>query len=248
MTCARRVARPCPGREGCRRERRDDADPRPGHRKDVTEWRTQPDAECWPPGSPEPRWACSAGAPRRRAPTRRRPARADATPRPTAPATTTTLPPKRPTADGHRAARLRPDASSWRPVTSTRSSLDAGARTTGDHAAARQPPGATPTSSRGHPRHAAPWDAATTTSYDASAERRSPTPTCRRWPPPPTTSSRRSSPPTPTCSAGSRASTAPSIIASILIVEARPCAVLADMAGSGDDFDALFVNDARRCP
>ena len=32
---------------------------------------------------------------------------------------------------------------------------------------------------------------------------------------------------------------------SILIVEARQCAVLADIAGLGDDFDALFVNDAR---
>ena len=41
----------------------------------------------------------------------------------------------------------------------------------------------------------------------------------------------------------SRASTGPAI-ASILIVEARHCAVLADLAGHGDDLDALFVNDA----
>ena len=33
-------------------------------------------------------------------------------------------------------------------------------------------------------------------------------------------------------------------IASILIVEARHCTVLADAAGLGDDLDALFVNDA----
>ena len=34
------------------------------------------------------------------------------------------------------------------------------------------------------------------------------------------------------------------MLASILIVEARNCAVLADLAGNGDDLDALFVNDA----
>ncbi|MBA3286829.1 MAG: ferritin-like domain-containing protein [Acidimicrobiia bacterium] len=33
-------------------------------------------------------------------------------------------------------------------------------------------------------------------------------------------------------------------IASILMVEARHCVVLADVAGLGDDLDALFVNDA----
>ncbi|MET0146324.1 MAG: ferritin-like domain-containing protein [Ilumatobacteraceae bacterium] len=34
------------------------------------------------------------------------------------------------------------------------------------------------------------------------------------------------------------------VIASILIVEARQGTVLADAAGMGDDFDALFINDA----
>ena len=34
------------------------------------------------------------------------------------------------------------------------------------------------------------------------------------------------------------------MIASILIVEARSSTVLADLAGNGDDLDALFVNDA----
>ena len=34
------------------------------------------------------------------------------------------------------------------------------------------------------------------------------------------------------------------LIASILIVEARHGTVLADVAGHGDDLDALFVNDA----
>lgn len=33
-------------------------------------------------------------------------------------------------------------------------------------------------------------------------------------------------------------------IASVLVVEARMCAVLADLAGQSDDFDALFENDA----
>ena len=37
-------------------------------------------------------------------------------------------------------------------------------------------------------------------------------------------------------------------IASILIVEARHCTVLADAAGLGDDLDALFVNDADPLP
>ena len=62
---------------------RDDARTLPGHRKDVPEWRTQPDAACWRPGSQAPRWACSAGAPRRRArrpPSRHAAPRADATP------------------------------------------------------------------------------------------------------------------------------------------------------------------------
>ena len=34
------------------------------------------------------------------------------------------------------------------------------------------------------------------------------------------------------------------LIASILIVESRQCAVLADLGGQGDDLDALLVNDA----
>ena len=34
------------------------------------------------------------------------------------------------------------------------------------------------------------------------------------------------------------------LAASILIVESRQCAVLADLGGHGDDFDALLVNDA----
>lgn len=34
------------------------------------------------------------------------------------------------------------------------------------------------------------------------------------------------------------------MVASILIVEARNCTVLADLAGNGADLDALFVNDA----
>jgi hypothetical protein len=34
------------------------------------------------------------------------------------------------------------------------------------------------------------------------------------------------------------------LLASILIVEARQCAVLADIVGKGDDFDALFENTA----
>ena len=38
------------------------------------------------------------------------------------------------------------------------------------------------------------------------------------------------------------------IIASIVTVEAQACAVLADMAGRGTDFDALFVNEARPLP
>ncbi|MGI9030173.1 MAG: ferritin-like domain-containing protein [Ilumatobacteraceae bacterium] len=33
-------------------------------------------------------------------------------------------------------------------------------------------------------------------------------------------------------------------VASIVMVEARHCAVLADLSGSGDDFTALFENDA----
>ena len=33
------------------------------------------------------------------------------------------------------------------------------------------------------------------------------------------------------------------MIASILIVEARHCAVLADLAGGGDDVDLLFENE-----
>ena len=33
-------------------------------------------------------------------------------------------------------------------------------------------------------------------------------------------------------------------VASILVVEARSCTVLADLAGNGTDLDALFVNDA----
>ena len=40
----------------------------------------------------------------------------------------------------------------------------------------------------------------------------------------------------------------PTSSASIVIVEARHCAVLADMAGLGDDIDALFVNDAEPSP
>jgi rubrerythrin len=35
------------------------------------------------------------------------------------------------------------------------------------------------------------------------------------------------------------------LLASILVVEARHAAVLADIAGRGDDFDALFENDAQ---
>ena len=35
------------------------------------------------------------------------------------------------------------------------------------------------------------------------------------------------------------------LIASIVVVQARHAAVLADMAGRGDDFDALFENDAQ---
>ena len=38
------------------------------------------------------------------------------------------------------------------------------------------------------------------------------------------------------------------IIASIVTVEAQACAVLADMAGLGTDYDALFVNEARPLP
>ena len=34
------------------------------------------------------------------------------------------------------------------------------------------------------------------------------------------------------------------LAASILIVESRQCAVLADLGGQGDDLDALLVNDA----
>ena len=34
------------------------------------------------------------------------------------------------------------------------------------------------------------------------------------------------------------------MVASILVVEARNCTVLADLAGNGADLDALFVNDA----
>ena len=34
-------------------------------------------------------------------------------------------------------------------------------------------------------------------------------------------------------------------IASILMMEARHCTVLADLAGRGDDLDALFENTAR---
>jgi hypothetical protein len=34
------------------------------------------------------------------------------------------------------------------------------------------------------------------------------------------------------------------VIASIVAVEARQCTVLADLAGGGDDFDALFENEA----
>ena len=33
-------------------------------------------------------------------------------------------------------------------------------------------------------------------------------------------------------------------VAAVLIVESRMCAVLADLAGLGDDLDALLVNDA----
>ena len=38
------------------------------------------------------------------------------------------------------------------------------------------------------------------------------------------------------------------LIASIVTVEAQACAVFADMAGQGTDFDALFVNEARPLP
>ena len=34
------------------------------------------------------------------------------------------------------------------------------------------------------------------------------------------------------------------VIASILIVESRHCAVLADLSGGGDDVDLLFENEA----
>ncbi len=37
-------------------------------------------------------------------------------------------------------------------------------------------------------------------------------------------------------------------IASIIVVEAQSCTVLADAAGLGDDLDALFVNDAEPLP
>ncbi|MET0460536.1 MAG: ferritin-like domain-containing protein [Ilumatobacteraceae bacterium] len=38
------------------------------------------------------------------------------------------------------------------------------------------------------------------------------------------------------------------LIASIVTVESQACAVFADMAGLGTDFDALFVNEARPLP
>ena len=100
---------------------------------------------------------------------------------------------------------------------------------------------------RRHPRRRssapAPSTGATrrcTRSWSASSRR----PTSPPWPRPPTTSSRPLVATHTELLRSIQNLDGARLIASILIVEARHCAVLADLAGGGDDLDALFENEA----
>ena len=66
----------------------------------------------------------------------------------------------------------------------------------------------------------------------------------RSWPRPPTTWSQLSSRRTPRLLGELVGVDGGAAVASIVMVEARHCTVLADMAGQGQDFSALFENTA----
>ena len=132
-----------------------------------------------------------------------------------------------------------PRSSSSPPATCTRrrsTPVPATSRCPGDDA--RQPRGATPTGSPGSsavPRRRRADEALVRRVRGRLRD----VATSTRSPPPATTSSRRAVATLHRgCSVSSRASTAPALAASILIVEARHCAVLADLGGQGDDLDA----------